>query len=196
MHVAATAGQEGAMESVWVEGLEIAYQRVGSGPPLVLLHGGLSDSRTWRRQLDALSDAFTVVAWDAPGCGRSSDPPEDFSMADYTACLAGLIDALSLGRPHVAGLSFGGGLTIAFYRDYPHIPRTLVPVSAYAGWAGSLPPDEVRARLQLALRNAERPVEDWIDDFLPTAGPYTAQYHERHKRKQQNPFHHNLLLTP
>ena len=49
----------------------------GDGPPLVLLHGYVGDGpTTWRAQLEGLSDEFTVVAWDAPGAGRSSDPPE------------------------------------------------------------------------------------------------------------------------
>src|SRR5437899_7194248 len=59
-------------------GLRIAYERAGNGPPLVLLHGFVGDGREWRRQVDGLSDQFTVVAWDAPGAGASSDPPESF----------------------------------------------------------------------------------------------------------------------
>lgn len=50
------------MDQIEVEGLRIAYERVGEGPPLVLLHGFLSDSWTWRWQLDELSDEFAVVA--------------------------------------------------------------------------------------------------------------------------------------
>ena len=53
-----------ATETVDVRGLRIAFERRGEGPPLLLLHGGLSDHREWRAQLDGLSDAFTVVAWD------------------------------------------------------------------------------------------------------------------------------------
>jgi pimeloyl-ACP methyl ester carboxylesterase len=68
----------GGSESVEVQGRTIAFERRGEGPPLVLLHGAVSDSRFWRRELDVLSDGFTVVAWDAPGCGRSFDPPEDY----------------------------------------------------------------------------------------------------------------------
>ena len=64
------------MHEVEISGLRIAFERKGEGLPLVLLHGALSDSRAWRRQLEELSDEFTVVAWDAPGCGRSADPPE------------------------------------------------------------------------------------------------------------------------
>lgn len=95
------------MDEIEVAGLRIAFERAGEGPPLVLLHGILGDSRVWRRQLDDLSDEFTVVAWDAPGCGRSSDPLETFRMPQYADYLAGFVDALGLGRPHVLGLSLG-----------------------------------------------------------------------------------------
>jgi pimeloyl-ACP methyl ester carboxylesterase len=75
------------MEMVEVDGLQIAYERAGSGPALVLLHGYVGDGpTTWRRQLDGLSDEFTVVAWDAPGAGRSADPPERFGLDGYADC--------------------------------------------------------------------------------------------------------------
>jgi pimeloyl-ACP methyl ester carboxylesterase len=90
-----------AVDQIELEGLRIAYEQAGAGPPLLLLHGFVGDSRDWRRQLEDLSDEFTVVAWDAPGCGRSSDPPETFRMPQYADCLAGFVDALALGRPHV-----------------------------------------------------------------------------------------------
>ena len=86
-----------------------------------------------------------MVAWDAPGCGRSSDPPETFGMPEYADCLAAFIDALGLERPHVLGLSFGAVLALELYRRHPLVPRTLVLASAYAGWAGSLPAEVVEA---------------------------------------------------
>ncbi|MCA1695258.1 MAG: alpha/beta fold hydrolase, partial [Actinobacteria bacterium] len=76
------------MPNVIVRGLEVTYQRAGDGLPIVFLHGALCDSRVWRRQLDGLADQFTIVAWDEPGAGRSSDPPPDFTLADYADCLA------------------------------------------------------------------------------------------------------------
>jgi len=91
------------VEVVRAKGLEIAYERVGEGPPLVFVHGAGDDARIWRPQLAALADEFTVVAWDEPGAGRSSDVPGDFALADYANCLAALIDALALGPAHVAG---------------------------------------------------------------------------------------------
>ena len=52
------------VDVVDANGLQIAYQRVGEGPALVLVHGAAEDGRVWRPQLAALSDGFTVVAWD------------------------------------------------------------------------------------------------------------------------------------
>lgn len=156
------------MEYVQLGELSVAFERQGDGPPLVLLHGWPSNSREWRRQLDALSDEYTVVAWDAPGAGKSSDPPEGFRLSDWADCLAAFIDALDLGRSHVAGLSFGGGLALELYRRHPSLPRTLILVSAYAGWAGSLPPEVVQGRLELMLRNCELPAEQWAPAWIQT----------------------------
>jgi pimeloyl-ACP methyl ester carboxylesterase len=156
------------MNEVSVNGLKIAFERRGAGPPLVLLHGALSDSRSWRRQLDDLSDDYDVIAWDAPGCGRSSDPPEGFRLPDYADCLAALLAEIAVERPRVLGLSFGSGLALEFYRRHPAVPRTLVLASAYAGWAGSLPPEEVRERLEKGLQQSEWPSEKVAEAFVPT----------------------------
>ncbi|MGH2671626.1 MAG: alpha/beta fold hydrolase, partial [Actinomycetota bacterium] len=157
------------MGQLEVEGLRIAYERVGEGPPLLLLHGFVGDGvGTWRRQIDELSDEFTVVAWDAPGMGRSADPPDPFRMPDYADCLAGFVKSLHLGGAHVAGLSFGGALALELYGRHPTIPRTLVLAGAYAGWAGSLPPEVVEQRLQLSLRLADLPPDQLVSTLIPT----------------------------
>lgn len=156
------------MDEIKVEGHRIAYRRSGEGPPLVLLHGWPLNGREWHRQIDGLSDEFLVVAWDAPGAGRSSDPPESFRLADWADCLAAFIEALDLGRPHVAGLSWGGGLALELYRRHPTVVRTLTLVSAYAGWAGSLSAEVVEQRLQLMLRNSKLPVDQWAPALIET----------------------------
>jgi pimeloyl-ACP methyl ester carboxylesterase len=135
------------VEVVRVDGLEIAYRRAGGGPPLVLVHGGACDGRLWRPQLAALADEFTVMAWDEPGAGSSSDVPADFGLADYAHCLAALIEALGLGPAHVAGLSWGGTVAQELYRHHPGLVATLILADTYAGWKGSLPAEEVRARV-------------------------------------------------
>lgn len=156
------------MDAVMVSGLRISYRRAGSGEPLVLVHGGFGfDSRSWGPQLDDLSDEFDVVAWDAPGCGGSDDPPGSFSMDDYADVLAGFIRALGLARPHVIGLSFGGALALALYARHPTLPRSLVLAGAYAGWAGSLPAEEVERRIQRVREDVTAAPSQWLPGFLP-----------------------------
>ncbi len=156
------------MDTVTVAGLDVAFERQGGGPPVVLLHGFVGDSREWRHQVDALSDEFDVAAWDAPGSGRSSDPPDAFRLADYADCLAGFIDAIGMTRPHVVGLSFGGALALELYRRHPAVPRSLVLAGAYAGWAGSLPAEMTRERLEYTLRMADAPPDERVRSMLPT----------------------------
>ena len=155
-------------DRVDVAGLTLAFRRAGTGPPLVLLHGAYEDSRIWSRQLDGLSDAFTVIAWDAPGCGLSDDPPEAFTAADYGDCLAGFLDALGLKRPHILGLSWGSVLALALYQRHPDAAGSLVLASAYAGWGGSLPPEEVQRRMSQVLREVELPAKEFVPDWIPT----------------------------
>ena len=156
-------------EAIDVNGMQVAYERAGDGPALVLLHGYVSDGPvTWRPQLDGLAGEFTVIAWDAPGAGRSSDPPETFGMADYADCLAAFIAALGLDRPHVAGLSFGGALALALYGRHPDLVGSLTLASAYAGWAGSLGPEATEQRLAQALALAELSGEQLVATLLPT----------------------------
>ena len=162
------------MDYIDAAGARVGFQRAGHGPPLVLLHGLPGDSRVWRRQLDDLSDEFTVVAWDAPGCGRSSDLAGPFGSSEVAQCLAGFIEVLELERPHVLGLSWGSGIALELYRVAPTIPRSLVLASGYAGWAGSLPNEVVAQRLDAYLTAARTPPDEALRDwgsglFSPTA---------------------------
>jgi pimeloyl-ACP methyl ester carboxylesterase len=143
----ATAGH------VTVRGLRIAYDRAGQGPPLVLMHGIGADASAWRTQLDGLSDAFDVIAWDAPGYGRSSDPPRDWPMAEYADYLAGFLDALGIAKAHLLGQSWGGVLAQEFYRDHADRVASLILSDTTLG--GDATRDDGETRLQARLHALE-----------------------------------------
>src|SRR3954452_24766623 len=139
-------------------GLDVAYDRAGEGPPLILVHGAAGDAREWRLQIAGLAEDFTVIAWDEPGAGRSSDVPADFGLAGYAAALAGLVE--TLGAPaHVCGVSWGGTVTLELYRRRPELVATLVLADTYAGWKGSLPEQELRERVAGIERMLGAPAE-------------------------------------
>jgi pimeloyl-ACP methyl ester carboxylesterase len=145
----------------------ISYRFAGDGPPLVLLHGFLCDSRVWERQLTALSDRFRVIAWDAPGAGTSSDPPDSFTLADWAHCLAGFLDAIGIERAHILGLSWGGVLAQELFRLHPGRALGLVLADTYAGWKGSLPADACEERLARCLREASLPADEFVKRWVP-----------------------------
>ena len=150
------------MPAVEVNGLEIAYRRAGAGPPLVFAHGGASDGREWRPQLEGLADEFTVVAWDEPGSGQSAELPPDFGLGDFADTLAGFIEALELAPAHVGGLSWGGTLALELYRRHLDLVGALILCDTYAGWKGSLPPEEVEARVAGVMQSLEAPAEEFV----------------------------------
>ena len=121
----------------------------------MLLHGLPGNASIWEPQVAGLADAFDVIAWDAPGCGRSGDPPAEPTLSSTAASLVAFLAALGVDHPHVVGLSWGAGLALELSRIAPAIPASLVLAGGYAGWAGSLPPGEVGPRLDTYLRAAE-----------------------------------------
>ena len=155
------------MPSITVNGLETAYERRGKGVPLVLLHGILQDSRSWHRQLDALSDAFDVIVPDLPGCGQSADPPDRYRFPEYGRWLAEFLTALGIAGAHVGGLSWGGILALELYSQHPDLVRSLVLADTYAGWKGSLPAETVQERLDQCLRESEMAASEFIPTWLP-----------------------------
>ena len=117
-----------------VAGSNIHYEAAGTGPPLVLLHGIGSNSRSWREQLAVLSSDFKVIAWDAPGYGRSSDPEGKPSLNYYAGRLSGLLDELGLDRVHLLGHSAGGVVAQEFYRQYPdRVSRLILADTTFRG---------------------------------------------------------------
>jgi pimeloyl-ACP methyl ester carboxylesterase len=146
--------------------LEIAYRRRGVGQPIVLVHGDGDDGRVWQPQLAGLADEFTVVAWDEPGAGGSSDIPAGFGLADYANTLAALIGALGLGPAQVAGLSWGGTVVLELYRRHPALVATLILVDTYARWKGSLSEEELDTRIKGARQMLAAPAEEF-DPTLP-----------------------------
>src|SRR5689334_2508018 len=88
----------------------IAWTELGSGPPVVLLHGLGDSHRTWRRVAPRLAREYRVLMPDLPGHGLSGRPDAPYTLGWYAETIAAWLDALGLERAHVVGHSFGGGV--------------------------------------------------------------------------------------
>ncbi|WP_181774056.1 alpha/beta fold hydrolase [Amycolatopsis pittospori] len=110
-----------------VENGELAYEIRGEGAPVILLHGGIIDSRMWDAEMTALENAYTAIRYDARGHGESSTPTERFRHYDD---LRTLMTRLSLPRASLVGLSGGGRIAVDFALTYPDLVEDLVLVAA------------------------------------------------------------------
>lgn len=172
------------MAEVIVGEVRIAYRRRGSGHPLVLLHGAFEDSRIWDEEFDRLHPYVDVIAWDAPGCGALGDVPSGWAATDWGDAASGLITALGLSTPAVAGFSLGSVIALLLARDHPASVGQLVLVGSYAGWGGSLDADALAQRIAAARFTMEHPADEWAEDFLDSVlGVDAAPQRRAHARR-------------
>jgi pimeloyl-ACP methyl ester carboxylesterase len=88
----------------------LAWYELGSGPPLVLLHGLADSHRTWRAVAPRLASRFHVFMLDLPGHGFSARPDAPYTLPWYADTVVRWMDAIGLDRAHVCGHSYGGGI--------------------------------------------------------------------------------------
>ncbi|MFY9922133.1 MAG: alpha/beta fold hydrolase [Mycobacterium sp.] len=116
--------------TVRVNGKEIFLAEEGSGPPIVLLHGGgpgASGVSNYSRNIEPLAQHFRVIVPDMPGYGRSAkgvDGSDPFGyLADH---IRGMLDELGIDRAHLVGNSYGGSCALRLALDTPHRVDRLV----------------------------------------------------------------------
>lgn len=109
-----------SMPYVQVEDLSIYYEIEGNGEPLFLLHGMSNNSQSWREQIQMLKNHYTVIAWDAPGYGKSSNPNIEFrNFKQFARVLNGMLEQLNLENIYLLGHSMGAAIAIDFCTLYP-----------------------------------------------------------------------------
>ncbi len=113
----------------------LAYARVGSGEPLLLLHGIGHHRQAWDPVVDILAAERDVIAVDLPGFGESPALPAGLAhdLPTMNAALSGLCEALELDRPHVAGNSLGGLLALELGRE--KLVRSVTALSPAGFWS-------------------------------------------------------------
>ena len=116
--------------TVRVNGKDIFVAEAGTGPPVVLLHGGgpgASGVSNYARNIEPLAQHFRVIVPDMPGYGRSAkgvDGSDPFGyLADH---IRGMLDALGIDRAHLVGNSYGGSCALRLALDTPHRVDKLV----------------------------------------------------------------------
>lgn len=99
------------MEQLIVNGVRLACQLQGQGPPLLLLHGLGGSHDDWRKQVPVFARRYRVITPDLRGFG-ASERQEPFTVQQHARDAIAVLDALGIRRTHVVGLSMGGAVAI------------------------------------------------------------------------------------
>lgn len=100
-----------------INGVQIFYETVGSGPPLVAVHGGpgLADHRIYAQWLQQLAESHQIVYYDLRGCGQSGNSPTGtYSHSDFVSDLDGLRAHLGFEQMALLGWSYGGFISLEY----------------------------------------------------------------------------------
>jgi pimeloyl-ACP methyl ester carboxylesterase len=117
------------------DGIRLYYEEAGSGTPVVFVHEFAGDHRSWEPQLRYFSRRYRCIAFNARGWPPSDVPQEVDRYSQARACedVRSVLDALSIDRAHVVGLSMGGLATLHFGLTHPTRARSLLVAGAGYG---------------------------------------------------------------
>jgi pimeloyl-ACP methyl ester carboxylesterase len=108
----------------------VIYRTIGTGEPVVLIHGMVNSSRHWESVALRLADRFQVIAPDLLGHGDSARPRGDYSLGAHAASIRDLLTAIGVERATVVGHSLGGGVAMQFFWQFPQRTERLALVSS------------------------------------------------------------------
>ena len=106
-----------------INGAQIYYETYGNGPPLLLIHAGVADSRMWDAQLEVFARDYRLIRFDLRGFGRSNMPAGPFANYEDVRVL---LDHLGVQAAHLLGISFGGAIALDFTLAYPEYVQSLI----------------------------------------------------------------------
>ncbi len=117
-------------QTIEIHGQPVTFHKMGDGPPLLLVHGITSSSRTWKSVMSKLAGKHTVIAPDLLGHGRSAKPQGDYSLGAYASGMRDLLVTLDIPKVTVVGHSLGGGIAMQFAYQFPDRISRLVLVDS------------------------------------------------------------------
>jgi len=122
--------------TVRANGIDLHYERLGSGPSLLFLNGSGATLEQIAPLLRPYTHHFEVVIHDQRGLGRTEVPPGPYTMADYALDALAFLDHLGLEQTRVAGISFGGMVAQELAVTAPHRVERLALLCTSPGGAG------------------------------------------------------------
>ncbi len=113
-----------------VDGVKVHYQEKGTGTPLVLIHGYVSSTYSWKDVIEPLSQKYRVIAIDLKGFGFTEKPDGDYSRRTQAIIVGHLLEQLNIEKAWICGNSMGGETAINVALQFPNRVAGLVLIDA------------------------------------------------------------------
>ena len=121
-----------------LDSADIYYEVHGDGTPVLLLHGGFSSAKVWRKQIEVLAEYYQVIAMDSRAHGRSTGAEGPLSYEQLASDAVSLLDFLGVEKAHVVGWSDGGVAGLHMALSYPQYLGRLITIGVTVQGPGSL----------------------------------------------------------
>lgn len=182
----------GPMPTLNINGTPHAYEVVGEGSDLLLLHAGIADRRMWDDVWPMLTSRHRCIRFDLRGYGDTPIPNEPFA---WTADTAALLGELGVERAHVVGVSMGAGVALDLALAHPDLVDRLVLVApGLPGWEWSEGMDAFDAAETAAVERGDLEeaswinVRHWVDGVGRPGGEAQASVRQRVFEMQKRAF--------
>jgi 4,5:9,10-diseco-3-hydroxy-5,9,17-trioxoandrosta-1(10),2-diene-4-oate hydrolase len=117
-------------KTIKVDGLDVLYYTAGQGEPLVVIHGGGGDARTWLDNMEVLAGRYTVYAPDLPGYGGSEPLDGKYYIPELANFIKRFVECLGLEKFYLMGHSLGGGIALHVALNFPEKIKKLVLIDS------------------------------------------------------------------
>lgn len=168
-----------------VDNASLYYEELGSGEPLILIHGHSLDHRMWDDQFREFARHYRVIRYDVRGYGQSSGQTEDYQFT-HAADLVKLMDALQIDKAHVVGLSMGGFIGADMLGCYPERLKSVVLASGNIrkspGPSNPMGEEEAARRdkeiAELKAKGVDVMKREWFEGLMKSGGTRSERMRE------------------
>lgn len=173
------------MPIVTTNSIQLYYEEVGHGVPILFIHELAGDYRSWEPQMRHFARDHRCIVYSARGYHPSSIPesPDAYSQAQAAADAIGLLDELGIEQAHIVGLSMGSFATLQLGLDYPERALSLSIAGCGSGSDPETYKDNARRYQAMAERISTHGYQDFVDTY--STGPYRQAFMRKDPRGWQ-----------
>ena len=178
------------------DGWKLRYVDVGSGEPVILIHGLGECIESWKFQIPELSKHFRIIALDLRGFGKSEIPDSVNGIEDFARDVKNLMDHLEIERANLVGFSMGGVICLALYERYPECVNSMVLADTISHLPPTLLKKTLETRLSILKKSGMEKIAEYIADIsFHTKNPELVEFFKEMIRSNDREYYTKVTVA-